>query len=194
MTATTPPSSAPAAAAPSVPLWRTQLGTYLGLAIVLAGMVALFSWLSEYFWSAETFITIANEIPALAVSVTERADAAVEAFAPHEAIAAVWELVDALNGYITEQEPWALAKDESARERLGTVLATALRGLGTVNVLVSPVMPKATEKLWASIGAGGSVTEQRVDRAYEWQGAATVVPLGSGLFPRIEQQPEQGAA
>jgi ribose transport system permease protein len=67
MTATTPPSSAPAAAAPSVPLWRTQLGTYLGLAIVLAGMVALFSWLSEYFWSAETFITIANEIPALAV-------------------------------------------------------------------------------------------------------------------------------
>ncbi len=68
MTATTPPSSAPAAAAaPSVPLWRTQLGTYLGLAVVLAGMVGLFSWLSEYFWSAETFVTIANEIPALAV-------------------------------------------------------------------------------------------------------------------------------
>ncbi len=38
-------------------------------------------------------------IDALAVSVTERADAAVEGFAPHEAIAAVWELVDALNGY-----------------------------------------------------------------------------------------------
>ncbi len=75
-------------------------------------------------------------IDALAVSVTERADAAVEGFAPHEAIAAVWELVDALNGYITEQEPWALAKDETKRERLGTVLATALRGLGTVNVLV----------------------------------------------------------
>ncbi|AVS75703.1 ABC transporter permease [Paracidovorax cattleyae] len=65
MTATTPPSSA--SAAPSVPLWRTQLGTYLGLAAVLAGMVALFSWLSDFFWSAETFVTIANEIPALAV-------------------------------------------------------------------------------------------------------------------------------
>ncbi|ADX47959.1 inner-membrane translocator [Paracidovorax avenae ATCC 19860] len=65
MNATTSPSSA--SAAPSVPLWRTQLGTYLGLAAVLVGMVALFSWLSDFFWSAETFVTIANEIPALAV-------------------------------------------------------------------------------------------------------------------------------
>ncbi|MFJ4296148.1 methionine--tRNA ligase [Curtobacterium sp. NPDC089689] len=130
----------------------------------------------------------------LARSVTERADAAVGSFAPHDAIATVWELVDALNGYITEQEPWALAKDDTKRERLATVLVTALRGLGTVAVLVSPVMPKATEKLWASIGAGGSIAEQRIDRAWEWQAAAQVVPLESGLFPRIEQQPEQGAA
>ena len=65
MNATTSPSSA--SAAPSMPLWRTQLGTYLGLAAVLVGMVALFSWLSDFFWSAETFVTIANEIPALAV-------------------------------------------------------------------------------------------------------------------------------
>ncbi|WP_022905007.1 class I tRNA ligase family protein, partial [Curtobacterium sp. B8] len=133
-------------------------------------------------------------IDALAKSVTERADAAVGDFAPHDAIATVWELVDALNGYITEQEPWALAKDDAKRERLATVLVTALRGLGTVAVLVSPVMPKATQKLWASIGAGGSIAEQRIDRAWEWQGAAQVVPLESGLFPRIEQQPEQGAA
>lgn len=60
-------SAAPAAAPSSASVWRSQLGTYLGLLAVLAGMVALFSSLSEYFWSAETFITIANEIPALAV-------------------------------------------------------------------------------------------------------------------------------
>jgi methionyl-tRNA synthetase len=123
----------------------------------------------------------------LGVSVTERADAAIAAFAPHDAISTVWELVDALNGYITEQEPWVLAKDPADRERLATVLVTALRGLGTIAVLSAPVMPKATEKLWASIGAGGSIAEQRVDRAYEWAGADHVVPLESGLFPRIEQ-------
>jgi methionyl-tRNA synthetase len=133
------------------------------------------------------------EIDGLAVAVTERADAAIAAFAPHDAISTIWELVDALNGYITEQEPWVLAKDPEQRDRLGTVLTTALRGLGTIAVLVSPVMPKATAKLWASIGAGGAVDEQRIDRAWEWTGAAHVVPLAAGLFPRIEQQ-EQGAA
>ncbi|WP_394789032.1 ABC transporter permease [Rhodoferax sp.] len=45
----------------------SQLGTYLGLTAVLVGMVALFGSLSEYFFSAETFVAIANEIPALLV-------------------------------------------------------------------------------------------------------------------------------
>ena len=40
------------------------------------------------------------------------ADAAIERFAIHEAIAAIWTIVDELNGYITEQEPWVLAKDD----------------------------------------------------------------------------------
>ena len=69
MNAATPSTSSTAASpAPrATPVWRSQLGTYLGLLAVLAGMVGLFSWLSEFFWSAETFVTIANEIPALAV-------------------------------------------------------------------------------------------------------------------------------
>lgn len=132
-------------------------------------------------------------IDELAVSVTERADAAIAGFAPHEAIATVWELVDALNGYITEQEPWALAKQPDQRERLDTVLTTALRGLGTVGVLLAPVVPKAADRLWAAIGAGGSISDQRIDRAWEWAGAERVVPLEAGLFPRIETS-EQGAA
>ncbi len=49
-------------------LWRGELGTYFGLFLVLVAMVALFSSLSEYFFSADTFVTIANEIPALAVT------------------------------------------------------------------------------------------------------------------------------
>lgn len=46
---------------------HSQLGTYLGLSAVLVGMVGLFSSLSQYFFSAETFVAIANEIPALLV-------------------------------------------------------------------------------------------------------------------------------
>ena len=48
---------------------------------------------------------------------------------PHEAIAAIWTVVDELNGYLTEQEPWKVAKDESQTARLHTILATAAEGL-----------------------------------------------------------------
>lgn len=58
----TPPENATARSA-----LRGQLATYLGLAAVLAAMVALFASQSEYFLTRETFVTIANEIPALAV-------------------------------------------------------------------------------------------------------------------------------
>lgn len=47
--------------------WRQELGTYLGLLLVLAAMMALFGSLSEYFLTRETLLSIANEIPALAV-------------------------------------------------------------------------------------------------------------------------------
>ncbi|MBF4574767.1 methionine--tRNA ligase [Frondihabitans sp. VKM Ac-2883] len=126
------------------------------------------------------------------VRVTAAADAAIERFAIHEALGSIWELVDALNGYITEQEPWALAKDEAKRDRLATVLNTALRGLGTLTVLLSPFIPDATRKLWESIGQG-ELTSQNVDRAPEWSSAPSVQPLPSTLFPRIEQ-PEPATA
>lgn len=123
--------------------------------------------------------------------VTAEADAAIDRFAINEALASIWQLVDQLNGYITEQEPWAIAKDASQRERLGTVLATALRGLGTLTVLLSPFVPTATHTLWQSIGQG-ELTSQPVDRAAEWSSAPAVQPLAAGLFPRIEQ-PEPAA-
>ncbi|UOQ88502.1 methionine--tRNA ligase [Agromyces endophyticus] len=122
-------------------------------------------------------------------SVEKRAtDASWEAagrIAIHDAIGAAWELVDALNGYLTAEEPWALAKDPEQRDRLETVLATAYRGLGTLAVLLSPVLPKATAKLWTALGAPGTVQEARIDRAYEAELGERVAPL-EALFPRVE--------
>jgi len=116
---------------------------------------------------------------------TAAAMGAVDRLAIHEAIAAVWELVDELNGYITSQEPWALAKDPAQRDRLDAVLFTAVRGLGTLAVLLSPVVPQATARLWTALGGTGDVADQRIDQAWEWTGGTHVSPL-EALFPRIE--------
>jgi methionyl-tRNA synthetase len=118
--------------------------------------------------------------------VTDAAGAAIDAFAIDKALATIWELVDALNLYITEQQPWVLAKDPADRERLAQVLATAVHGLGTLAILLAPVLTKATARLWEAIGGEGAVDQQPIDRAWEWAGATAVTPLDTSLFPRIE--------
>ena len=47
--------------------WSSPWATYLGLLLVLLGLITFFSMQSEYFWSTDTFVTIANDIPGLAV-------------------------------------------------------------------------------------------------------------------------------
>ncbi|QWT23811.1 methionine--tRNA ligase [Subtercola sp. PAMC28395] len=117
--------------------------------------------------------------------VVDEADAAIERLAIHEALSAIWELVDELNGYITSQEPWALAKKPELADRLQTVLFTAVRGLGTLAVLLSPVIPEATAKLWQSLGGVGEIADVPIRTAYHWETDGKVWPL-EPLFPRIE--------
>ncbi|GAA1967392.1 methionine--tRNA ligase [Microbacterium deminutum] len=128
--------------------------------------------------------TVADAVPA--------ADAAIERFRIDEAISAIWTIVDALNLYITENEPWALAKDEAQRERLGTVLYTAAEGLRALAVLLSPLMPISTEKLWVALGAAeslGRLVDQPIREAGSWGSLkpGTSVNGLAPLFPRVEQ-------
>ncbi|WP_449280392.1 methionine--tRNA ligase [Leucobacter sp.] len=139
------------------------------------------------------------QIRDLAATVAARADERIEAFAIHEAIASVWELVDALNGYITEQEPWALAKDPEQRERLATVLYTVTEGLRVLAVLLAPVIPLATAKLWTALGAEaalGALAAQPIREAGDWGRlpAGTEQQSLAVLFPRIADANEAEAA
>ena len=129
----------------------------------------------------------------LAEIAASRADDHIEKFAIHEAIAAIWELVDALNGYITEQQPWVLAKDEAQLARLSTVLYTATEGLRVLAQLLSPVIPEACAKLWTALGADelfGALTEQPLREAGSWGRlvAGTELQPLAVLFPRIEAE------
>jgi len=126
----------------------------------------------------------------LVAEATAQADAAIEAIAPQDAVAAVWRVVDGLNLYVTEQQPWQVAKDEAQRERLGTILNTTVEGLRALAVLLHPVMPKATEILWESVGGAtiGALADQRVADVPRWGQVAAGTPIvkTAPLFPRIE--------
>jgi methionyl-tRNA synthetase len=129
-------------------------------------------------------------IQKVAQEAVDGANAAIDKVAIHEAIAKVWTLVDELNNYITVQAPWVLAKDEADRDRLATVLYTTAEGLRLLAVLLNPIVPKAAQKLWASIGTGlGELSEQRIQQAV-WGLLPAGTKLGEleVLFPRVEEQ------
>ena len=134
-----------------------------------------------------------DHIVAVAAAAVTTADAAIDAISPNQAIDAAWTLVDALNLYITEQEPWKVAKDEAQTGqggRLATILVTAAEGLRTLAVLLNPVMPKAAAALWESLGAQsylGELDAQPIATAADFGQLrpGTVVVKGDALFPRL---------
>jgi len=130
---------------------------------------------------------------ALAATVAT-ADAKVGVLDFQGGIAAVFDFVKLVNGYLTEQEPWKVAKatDEAAQARLATILYTAAEALRAVAVLLNPVMPKSSAALWESLGAEpslGALAAQRVQDSGRWGQlpAGSTVTKGAVLFPRLEE-------
>ncbi|APT88523.1 methionine--tRNA ligase [Corynebacterium frankenforstense DSM 45800] len=80
------------------------------------------------------------------------------------AITAVMHVVGEANAYIADQEPWKLAKDESARERLATVLWTALQVVSDCNTMLTPFLPHTAQAVHETLGRSGVwAAEPRVE-------------------------------
>ena len=77
-----------------------------------------------------------------------------EQFQFSRALETAWGLVSAVNKYIVENEPWALAEQpgQDARARLATVLYTAAEALRIVTALAYPVIPESTARIWQQLG------------------------------------------
>jgi methionyl-tRNA synthetase len=127
---------------------------------------------------------------AIAAGLGERVAAAMERFAPHEALAAVWELVDEANRYVERSAPWTLAKrratDEVAGARLNTVLYNLAESLRLLAVACAPFLPATAEGIAERIGI--PLDERSWEEAYTWGGThpGTQVRPGGVLFPKLE--------
>jgi len=142
------------------------------------------------------------DLEAVAAKAVADAEAAIDKLAIHDAVSAVWSLVDAANVYITETQPWKVAKepgetDESGAGvdggRLATSLVTAAEALRSLAVLLNPVTPKAAAALWDALGAEaalGALDAQPVESAATFGKlpAGTVITKGAALFPRLETE------
>lgn len=71
------------------------------------------------------------------------------------AISAAMHVVGEANAYIAAQEPWKLAKDPGQRERLATVLWTALQVVSDCNVMLTPFLPHTAQLVHETLGRSG---------------------------------------
>ncbi len=103
-----------------------------------------------------------------------------------DAVESVMLFARRCNKYIDETMPWALAKDETQKERLGTVLYNLLESIHILSALLSPFMPETSEKINAQLCAStieyNSLSDFNSLKAGEKVGAA--VPL----FNRIDAE------
>jgi methionyl-tRNA synthetase len=70
-----------------------------------------------------------------------------------EAMKAIVKLAVRLNKYIDETAPWALAKSEEQKPRLGAVLYNLLEGIRFIAVMTEPLMPETSAKIIAQLGS-----------------------------------------
>lgn len=96
-----------------------------------------------------------TRILALAEESFEKVAANLEQSKFKNAITAAMHVVGEANAYIAEMEPWKLAKDDSQRERLATVLWTALQVVSDCNVMLTPFLPFTAQKVHETLGRTG---------------------------------------
>ena len=104
---------------------------------------------------------------------------------------AVWELIAAVNKYLVETEPWALAEVDTgdARARLATVLYTSAEALRVATQLLAPVMPESTARIWRQLGQTSELASLSLESVRE-----SPLPTGEKIgkvepvFPRLEKE------
>lgn len=125
-----------------------------------------------------------GELKALAVETVGKVDKLLSEYRVSDTLDAIFTLAKRCNKYIDETAPWTLAKDESKKARLGTVLYNLLESIRFVAVLLSPFLPETSEKILAQINT--DIKDYDSLSAFGALKAGTVVGKAEPLFARID--------
>lgn len=80
-----------------------------------------------------------------------KADDAFSNFRFQNGLIEIWNAIGRANKYIDETTPWILAKDETKANELNEVMYVLYEVLRNVAIMVSPVMPDASEKMFSAL-------------------------------------------
>ncbi|MBR6136708.1 MAG: methionine--tRNA ligase [Bacilli bacterium] len=120
-----------------------------------------------------------KNINGLEAKVTEKMDE----LQISDAITEIFNVLRASNKYIDETTPWVLAKDESLKDRLETVIYNLLESIRVCGLLLEAFLPDTSKKILEQINSKDTELEYSDAHSYE---------LGqpSPLFMRIDTTKE----
>lgn len=105
-----------------------------------------------------------------------------------KALASIFEIFSKANKYIEVTEPYKLAKDETKKERLDSVMRNLLEAIRIGTILLSAFLPECTEKVKGALGLKEFKFEDTLE-FYKLESGKQVGDIGI-LFPRLDIEKE----
>lgn len=127
-----------------------------------------------------------DELKQFALNTVAKVEKCFETYRVADAVEAILNLAKRSNKYIDETMPWALAKDESKKARLGTVLYNLLEAIRYIAVLISPFMPETAEKIFAQMNC--DIKDYESLENFGATKAGITVGKAEALFQRIDAE------
>lgn len=131
-----------------------------------------------------------DELISMASALAGKVDAFMNETQLSNALAEIFTVISRANKYIDETAPWVLAKDESKKARLATVMYNLLEAIRITTTLLSCFMPTDMPKVWAQTGVSADMVTWENACKFGVLPADTTVTKGDIIFPRIDVNKE----
>ncbi len=129
-----------------------------------------------------------EDLKKVATQAAQKVEENMDKFHFSQALEEIWIVVRRTNKYIDETMPWSLAKEESTKDRLHTVLHNLAESIRIVSVLIYPFMHTTSQNIRKQLG---------IQEPVKWEDALRFDLLkneqtekGAPIFPRLDLKEE----
>ena len=129
------------------------------------------------------------DLKAVALGAGAKVEAYMDKFSFSQALEEIWIVIRRTNKYIDETMPWVLAKDESTKDRLDTVLHNLAEAIRIVSVLIYPFMHTTSAKIRKQLGIWYADVVWEDAFVFDMMGGEKV-KKGDAIFPRLDIEKE----
>jgi methionyl-tRNA synthetase len=129
------------------------------------------------------------DLKSVALGAAAKVEAYMDKFSFSQALEEIWVVIRRTNKYIDETMPWVLAKDESTKDRLDTVLHNLAEAIRIVSVLIYPFMHSTSAKIRKQLGIWYADVVWEDAFVFDMMGGEKV-KKGDAIFPRLDIEKE----